>query len=94
MGRKAAVFWHAAFSIIASLLYFGFVLPRWWELMGDTSHALGTALRIVAVRIRERDRLFGAGESAAPFVGSAFGFAGFASALLELGIRALSLGTN
>src|SRR3984957_5644340 len=48
MGRKAAVFWHAAFSIIASLLYFGFVLPRWWELMGDTSHALGTALRIVA----------------------------------------------
>jgi hypothetical protein len=48
MGRKAAVFWHAAFSIIAGLLYFGFVLPRWWELMGDTSHALGTALRIVA----------------------------------------------
>jgi hypothetical protein len=47
MGRKAAVFWHAAFSIIASLLYFGFVLPRWWELMGDTSHALGTAFRIV-----------------------------------------------
>jgi hypothetical protein len=48
MGRKAAVFWHAAFSIIAGLLYFGFVLPRWWELMGDTSHALGTVLRIVA----------------------------------------------
>jgi len=48
MGRKAAVFWHAAFSIIAGLLYFGFVLPRWWELTGDTSHALGTALRIVA----------------------------------------------
>jgi hypothetical protein len=47
MGRKAAVFWHAAFSIVAGLLYFGFVLPRWWELMGDTSHALGTALRIV-----------------------------------------------
>src|ERR1700758_439043 len=48
MGRKAAVVWHAAFSIIAGLLYFGFVLPRWWELMGDTSHALGTVLRIVA----------------------------------------------
>jgi hypothetical protein len=48
MGRKAAVVWHAAFSIIAGLLYFGFVLPRWWELMGETSHALGTALRIVA----------------------------------------------
>jgi hypothetical protein len=48
MGRKAAVFWHAAFSIIAGLLYFGFVLPRWWELMGDTSHTLGTVVRIVA----------------------------------------------
>jgi hypothetical protein len=48
MGRKAAVFWHAALSIVAGFLYFGFVLPRWWELMGDTSHALGTALRIVA----------------------------------------------
>lgn len=48
MGRKAAVFWHAAFSIVAGLLYFGFVLPRWWELMGDTSHTLGTVARIVA----------------------------------------------
>ena len=48
MGRKAATLWHGTFSIIAGLLYFGFVLPRWWELMGDTSHALGTALRIVA----------------------------------------------
>jgi hypothetical protein len=48
MGRKAAVFWHAAFSIIAGLLYFFFVLPRWPELMGDTSHTLGTVLRIVA----------------------------------------------
>jgi len=48
MGRKAAVLWHAAFSIVAGLLYFGFVLPRWWELMGDTSHTLGTVARIVA----------------------------------------------
>jgi hypothetical protein len=48
MGRKAAVLWHATFSIAAGFLYFGFVLPRWWELMGDTSHALGTAARIVA----------------------------------------------
>jgi hypothetical protein len=47
MGRKAATLWHGTFSIAAGLLYFGFVLPRWWELMGDTSHALGTALRIV-----------------------------------------------
>jgi hypothetical protein len=48
MGRKAAVLWHATFSIAAGLLYFFFVLPRWPELMGDTSHALGTAARIVA----------------------------------------------
>ncbi len=48
MGRKAAVFWHATFSIVAGVLYFGFVLPRWWELMGDTTHTLGTVLRIVA----------------------------------------------
>jgi MFS family permease len=46
MGRKAAVFWHAAFSIAAGFLYFFFVLPRWPELVGDTSHALGTAARI------------------------------------------------
>jgi hypothetical protein len=46
MGRKAAVFWHATFSIAAGLLYFYFVLPRWPELVGDTSHALGTAARI------------------------------------------------
>ncbi len=48
MGRKAAVLWHATFSIAAGLLYFFFVLPRWPELMGDTSHALGTAARIIA----------------------------------------------
>ena len=47
MGRKAAVVWHAAFSIVAGLLYFFFVLPRWPELMGDTSHTLGTVGRIV-----------------------------------------------
>jgi hypothetical protein len=48
MGRKAAVFWHATLSVVAGLLYFFFVLPRWPELMGDTTHALGTAVRIVA----------------------------------------------
>jgi len=47
MGRTAATLWHASFSIAAAVLYFVFVLPRWWELMGDTSHALGTSLRIV-----------------------------------------------
>lgn len=48
MGRKAAIPWHASFSIAAGVLYFFFVLPRWPELMGDTTHSLGTALRIVA----------------------------------------------
>jgi hypothetical protein len=48
MRRRAAIFWHAALSLAAGALYFGFVLPRWWELMGDTSHGLGTVVRIVA----------------------------------------------
>ncbi|GFG74086.1 hypothetical protein [Mycobacterium botniense] len=46
MGRTIAMLWHASFSIAAGVLYFFFVLPRWPELMGDTPHALGTALRI------------------------------------------------
>jgi hypothetical protein len=48
MGRRAATFWHATSSVAAGVLYFFFVLPRWPELMGDTSHALGTAARISA----------------------------------------------
>ena len=47
MSRKVAVAWHASFSIAAGVLYFFFVLPRWPELTGDTSHTLGTVLRIV-----------------------------------------------
>src|SRR6476469_8618271 len=47
MSRTVAVVWHASFSIAAGVLCFFFVLPRWWELSGDTSHTLGTALRIV-----------------------------------------------
>ena len=47
MGRTVAILWHASFSIAAGFLYFFFVLPRWLELMGDTTHALGNALRIV-----------------------------------------------
>src|SRR3954466_15936922 len=47
MGRTVAVVWHASFSFAAGVLYFFFVVPRWWELSGDTSHTLGTALRIV-----------------------------------------------
>jgi hypothetical protein len=47
MSRTIAVVWHASFSIAAAVLYFFFVLPRWPELVGDTSHTLGTVLRIV-----------------------------------------------
>jgi hypothetical protein len=47
MSRKLAVAWHASFSIAAGVLYFFFVLPRWPELTGSTSHTLGTVLRIV-----------------------------------------------
>jgi hypothetical protein len=48
MGRTAAVVWHALLSVVAGFLYFFFVLPRWWELSGETSHTLGTVMRIVA----------------------------------------------
>ncbi|MFZ0835287.1 MAG: hypothetical protein WAM92_19875 [Mycobacterium sp.] len=48
MSRTVAVIWHALFSIAAGVLYFLFVLPRWWELSGVTSHTLGTVLRIAA----------------------------------------------
>ena len=48
MRRRAAIFWHAALSVAAGVLYFFFVLPRWPELIGDTSHGLGTVARIAA----------------------------------------------
>jgi hypothetical protein len=51
MRRSVAVIWHASFSVIAAVLYFFFVLPRWFELMGSTSHTLGTALRIVTAAL-------------------------------------------
>lgn len=51
MRRSIAVVWHASFSVIAAALYFFFVLPRWWELMGQTSHTLGTVLRIVTAAL-------------------------------------------
>src|ERR1700758_492979 len=47
MSRIVAVIWHALFSILAGVVYFFFVLPRWRELSGDTSHTLGTVMRIV-----------------------------------------------
>lgn len=48
MGRTVATLWQASFSLAAGALYFFFVLPRWPELMGSTTHTLGTVLRIVA----------------------------------------------
>lgn len=46
MGRTAAVVWHGLLSLISAGLYYFFVLPRWPELMGQTSSTLGTVLRI------------------------------------------------
>lgn len=47
MGRTVAVTWHVVSTLIAAGLFFFFVIPRWPELMGDTSPTLGTVLRIV-----------------------------------------------
>ncbi|WP_059014080.1 hypothetical protein [Mycobacterium sp. M26] len=47
MGRWTATALHLAVWLVGGVLYFLFVLPRWWELMGQTSHTLGTVLRIV-----------------------------------------------
>ncbi|MGB8402851.1 MAG: hypothetical protein WCE30_02110 [Mycobacterium sp.] len=47
MRRSVAITWHASFLVASAVLYFFFVLPRWYELAGTTSHTLGTALRIV-----------------------------------------------
>jgi MFS family permease len=47
MGRTIAMVWHASFALVGGVLYFFFVLPRWPELTGHTTHTLGTALRIV-----------------------------------------------
>src|ERR1700694_1272563 len=47
MGRTVAVVWHASFSIAAGVLYFFFVVPRWPELLGETSTTLGMVLRVV-----------------------------------------------
>lgn len=47
MSRTVATVWHASLSTLAALLYFLFVLPRWWELTGFAPHVLGTVLRII-----------------------------------------------
>ena len=51
MGRAAATAVHLTLSAVAGVLYFLFVLPRRWELMGDTSHTLGTVLRLVTAAL-------------------------------------------
>jgi cytochrome b561 len=48
MSRTVAVVLHGLSALLAAGLYFLFVIPRWWEVSGETSHALGTAMRIVA----------------------------------------------
>jgi hypothetical protein len=47
MRRWIAVLWNTSFLVLAGILYFFFVLPRWDELTGDWSHTVGTVLRIV-----------------------------------------------
>jgi hypothetical protein len=47
MRRGILVAWQVATLVVAACLYFFFVLPRWPEFAGQTSHTLGTAMRIV-----------------------------------------------
>ncbi|MCP9275954.1 hypothetical protein [Mycolicibacterium arenosum] len=47
MRRWIAIAWHASFLVLAAVLYFLFVLPRWFELTGAWPVGLGTPLRIV-----------------------------------------------
>ncbi len=46
MGRRAARALHLALSVIGVVLYFLFVIPRWWALTGDIPATLATAGRI------------------------------------------------
>lgn len=46
MSRTAVVISHALASLAGAVLYFLFVLPRWWELTGRISLPVGTGLRI------------------------------------------------
>ena len=47
MRRGIASLWHASSLVLAGVLFFLFVLPRWFELTGQWPGTLGTALRIV-----------------------------------------------
>lgn len=48
MGRPAAKATHLTLVAVGILLYFVFVLPRWWVLVGDIPDSLSTAGRIAA----------------------------------------------
>jgi len=48
MQRRAATALHLALFLMGAVLYFVFVLPRWWVLTGDIPITLATAGRIVA----------------------------------------------
>lgn len=47
MRRGIALLWQASSLVLAGVLYFLFVLPRWFELTGQWPVALGTVMRIV-----------------------------------------------
>lgn len=45
MGRITATAIHLSLCVAAGVGFALFVIPRWWELMGETSHTLGTIIR-------------------------------------------------
>ena len=45
-GRITATAIHLSLCVAAGVGFALFVIPRWWELMGETSHTLGTIIRI------------------------------------------------
>lgn len=48
MQRRTAIALHLALSLIGAALYFVFVIPRWWVLLGDFPTTLATVGRIAA----------------------------------------------
>ena len=48
MGRRPATALHLALSLIGAVLYFVFVIPRWWVLLGAFPSTLATVGRIAA----------------------------------------------
>lgn len=48
MTRRAAIALHVTLILIGALLYFLFVIPRWWVLTGEIPNTLATTGRIAA----------------------------------------------